>query len=352
MPRYVTGTPWGVRGNIPGARYWHYTPEVTVQYRINSQGLRADHDFALTKTPGTCRIAVFGDSLLMGYEVDLRDSFATQLEEQLRPLGISAEVLNFSVSGFGTAEMLRTYEGFARRFHPDLVIFSWHMTDLEDNVRSQLFRLDRGALQTADETYLPGVETQDFLMRIALYRFVSDHSQLYALLRERLGQFAKRLGFQLHQQRVAAKVRQGEDEDDVMHAAHVKANDELSSAIVEHAAGIVTKDGREFYLLEIPIRESRIEFRSSVDVLSDSVRSKLNIISPLDSFRQIARPDLKLYYERGEGHLTPLGVQLLAAETARTLARSTLNSSCRVPQSEAVSRGPQSRAYARQGRGQ
>jgi hypothetical protein len=352
MPRYVTGTPWGVRGNIPGARYWHYTPEVAVQYRINSQGLRADHDFALTKTPGTCRIAAFGDSLLMGYEVDLRDSFSTQLEEQLRALGISAEVLNFAVSGFGTAEMLRTYESFARRFHPDLVIFSWHMTDLEDNVRSQLFRLDNGALEPANETYLPGVKTQDFLMRIALYRFISDHSQLYALLRERLGQFAKRLGFQLHQQRVAAKVRQGEDEDDAMHAAHVKANDDLSSAIVEHASGIVAKDGREFYLLEIPIRESRIKFHSSVDVLSESVRSRLNIISPLTSFRQVARPELKLYYERGEGHLTPLGVQLLAAETARTLARSTLDSFCRAPQSQAASPGPRSSAFTQQGSNQ
>ena len=33
MPRYISGTDWGVRGNIPHARYWHHTPEIDVQYR-------------------------------------------------------------------------------------------------------------------------------------------------------------------------------------------------------------------------------------------------------------------------------------------------------------------------------
>jgi len=71
MPRYVTGTPWGVRGNIPNARYWNHTPEVDVEYRINGQGLRADRDYPLQKPAGTCRVAVFGDSFFFGIELDL-----------------------------------------------------------------------------------------------------------------------------------------------------------------------------------------------------------------------------------------------------------------------------------------
>ena len=72
MPRYITGTPWGVRGNIPHADYWHHTPEVDVEYRINGQGLRADRDYPLAKPPGVCRIAVFGDSFFFGLEADLK----------------------------------------------------------------------------------------------------------------------------------------------------------------------------------------------------------------------------------------------------------------------------------------
>ena len=125
MPRYITGTAWGVRGNIPNARYWHHTPEVDVQYRINGQGLRADRDYPLTKPPGTCRIGIFGDSFLFGLEVDMTQSFADRLEKRLIERGIPPEVLNFSVGGFGTAEMLQTYEQFGRNFDLDVVIFSW-----------------------------------------------------------------------------------------------------------------------------------------------------------------------------------------------------------------------------------
>ena len=112
LPRYVTGTPWGIRGNIPHAHYWHQTPEVKVEYRINGEGMRADLEYSFEKPAGTCRIAVvFGDSFLVGYELDLNDTFTTQLEQRLRARDSMREVLNFSVSGFGTAEMLRANTG-------------------------------------------------------------------------------------------------------------------------------------------------------------------------------------------------------------------------------------------------
>ena len=180
FPRYITGTPWGVRGNIPGAHYWHWSPEVDVEFRINRWGMRDDRDFALEKPPGTCRIAVFGDLFFMGYEVDLKDLFSARLEARLRSSGINVEVLNFSVSGFGTAEMLRTYEAFGRNFNPDLVIFQWHLSDPGDNVRSDLYRIVNGQLLPGSPTYLPSVEVQDVLMQSRVYRWVADHSQLYS----------------------------------------------------------------------------------------------------------------------------------------------------------------------------
>lgn len=332
MPRYVMATPWGVRANIPHAHYWHHTPEVTVEYRINGQGLRADRDYAPRTPAGTCRIAVFGDSLLMGYEVDLSDTFGAQLEQLLRSQGYRAEVLNFSVSGFGTAEMLRTYEAFARRFDPDIGIFSWHVTDLDDNARSGLYRLHEGELENANASYLPGVTIQDFLMRSKLYRVVADNSQLYALLRERLDIFGKRLLLQLRQSQATkvsvAQQDSEEDPDDAAHAAQVQAKVALSSAIVAHAAQVLAADGKEFYLLEIPIRVTRAQFRSSVNILSPEVRARVAIISPLTTFAAAARPDLKLFYERGEGHLTPVGVGLLAREAAKTLADSPRLATC------------------------
>ena len=335
MSRYITGTPWGVRGNIPNARYWHHTPEVDVQYRINSQGLRADRDYPLRKPDGTCRIAIFGDSFLVGYELDLRDTFAVRLEQQLRARGYRVEVLNFSVSGFGTAEMLRTYTEFARKFDPDVVLFSWHLTDVDDNVRSGLYRLrDDGQLEDTHANYLPGIATQDYLMRFRLYRFVSDNSQLYALLRERIGLFLKRFVTQLRQMHptshpapVAADAG-SEDEEDAARAAQSQANDDLSSAVVARAAQTVTADGKDFYMLEIPTRITRVKFRSSIDVLSADVRSHINVISPLAVFAKAARPDRKIYYERGHGHYTPYGVNLVVDETVNTMSSSARLATC------------------------
>jgi hypothetical protein len=163
MPRYVTGTPWGVRGNIPNATYWHQTPEVTVQYRINSQGMRADRDYSVAKPEGTCRVAVYGDSFFVGYELPYSQTYAVRLEQELQAAGIHAEVLNFSVSGFGQAEMLRAHERFGRKFDPDVVLFEWHSTDPDDNVRSGLYRLEHGTVTPTNATYLPSIAVQDRL---------------------------------------------------------------------------------------------------------------------------------------------------------------------------------------------
>lgn len=334
LPRYVVGTPWGVRGNMPNAHYWHHTPEVDVEYRINGEGLRADHDYSFRKPGGTCRVAVFGDSFFMGYELDLKDTFTTQLEELLRARGWRVEVLNFSVSGFGTAEMLHTYEAYARRFDPDIVLFSWHYSDVDDNVRSGLFRLRSDKLETANPTYIPGGAVQDLLLGSALYRFVADNSQLYTLLRDRVVVFTKQMLINLRQDRQQLNVAPendeggGADEDELAHAAQVKANIDLSSAIVAHAAQVVAADGRDFYLVEIPMRISRTKFRSTVEVLSASVRSTINIISPMTVFSKAARPDLKLYFELGHGHFTPRAARLLAEEAADTLSRSPRSSTC------------------------
>jgi hypothetical protein len=337
VPRYVVGAPWGVRGNMPNARYWHHTPEVDVEYRINSEGLRADRDYPFLKPKGTCRIAVFGDSFTMGYELDIHDTFTTRLEQLLRERGWRADVLNFSVSGFGTAEMLRTYEAYARKFDPDVVMFSWHYSDVDDNVRSGLYRLHAGTLENANPTYLPGGKAQNYLLRSRLYRFVADNSQLYTLLRDRAVVFTKQMLVNLRQESHAPNIAAeaddagGRDEDEEVRAAQKQANLDLSSAVVARAAQVVTMDGRDFYLIEIPTRISRIKFRSSVDVLSASVRANINIISPLAAFENAAQPDLKLYYELGHGHFTPAAAQLLAQEAVETLARSAHLSACASP---------------------
>jgi len=319
VPRYVTGTAWGIRGNIPNARYWHQTPEVKVQYRINSQGMRADREYPFQKPAGTCRIAVFGDSFLVGYELDLKDTFTTQLEQRLRAQGVRAEILNFSVSGFGTAEMLRAYEKFGRKFDPDLVLFEWHSTDPDDNVRSGLYRLDDGKIKVDRSQYLPGIRTQDSLMKFRLYRIIADNSHLYAFIRERVAGSVKRLLLTrrraLHGATTTAPGESAADNQGSSPARNWSSPDiKLSAALLIHAQHMVIAEHRDFYVVEIPNRTSRTQFRSTVERLPPDTRERLKIISPLAAFVRAARPDLKLYYEQGHGHLTPTGARILTEE--------------------------------------
>ncbi len=333
MPRYITGTPWGVRGNIPNARYWHHTAEVDVEYRINSEGLRADRDYPKRKSPGTCRIGIFGDSFLFGLEVDLHDSFADRLERRLQELGFPVEVLNFSVGGFGTAEMLQTYEQFGRKFDLDVVLFSWDTSDLTDNVRSDLYRLKNGKLERANREYLPAVNIQDMLMRHRLYRFVADHSQLYTFVRDRLSLLLKmRLQSERKQSLTAADLGEAEGgatslDDDLDELQHRNKID-LSAAILTHADDVVTSSGADFYLLDIPARLSRTEFASPLEILPAAVSSRLKIISPLAALSRAARPDLKLFYEKGQGHFTPTGIGILVQEAVKSIASSPRLASC------------------------
>jgi hypothetical protein len=333
MPRYIRGTAWGVRGNIPNARYWHHTSEVDVQYRINGQGLRADHDYPLRKPPGTCRIGIFGDSFLFGLEVDIRDSFADRLERRLKKRGFAVEVLNFSVGGFGTAEMLQTYEQFGRNFGLDVVIFSWDTSDLDDNVRSNLYRLKSGKLERANTEYLPAVNVQDMLIQYRLYRFIADHSELYTFVRDRISTFLK-MRIKSERKQSLSVADAGEEEggppspdNDIDELQHRNKID-LSAAILTHVDDVVTSSGADFYVLDIPARLSRIEFASPLGVLPETVRSRLKIISPLSALSKAARPDLKLYYEKGQGHFTPTGVGILVDEAVKGIVSSPRLASC------------------------
>ena len=333
MPRYVSGTAWGVRGNIPNARYSHHTPETSVEFRINSQGMRADREYPFKPLAGVCRIAVFGDSFFMGYELDLRDAFPAQLEGALSRRGIRAEALNFSVSGFGTAEMLRAYEGYARKFEPDLVLFQWQSSDLDDNVRAGLYRLEQGRLVVAATSYLPAVELQDYLMEFWVYRTLADHSHLYAFFRERLGRFAKEFLADLRRGRHAAAV-----DTTLAPLAPVAASavnvetsgrEVLAAAILRRAQDEVAGDGRQFAVVEVPDQLGATTFGSSWARLPPQSVAGIPVVLPLSSFDTLAATGERLYFDRGSFHLTPPATRVLADLAAEQLTRIGLPERCK-----------------------
>ncbi len=123
---------------LPGAEGW-YRKEGLAYVRINSDGLR-DREHTITKPEGTFRIAVIGDSYCEAFSVSLEQAFWSVMGKKLEECGAfprkRIEVINFGVSGYGTAQELLTLREKAWRYSPDLVLVAVTTNnDITDNSR-------------------------------------------------------------------------------------------------------------------------------------------------------------------------------------------------------------------------
>jgi len=132
--------PDGSRGYAlrPGMEGW-YRKEGQSYVRINSDGLR-DREHSKAKPPNTFRIAVLGDSYPEAFQVPLENAFWMVMQPQLQGCGAlggkQIEVLNFGVSGYGTAQELITLREHVWDYSPDLVVLTVTTNnDVTDNSR-------------------------------------------------------------------------------------------------------------------------------------------------------------------------------------------------------------------------
>lgn len=320
MPRYVTGAPYGVRMGMAHMRFQQTTEETRAEIRTNGRGIRADREIPYEKPAGTCRILLLGDSLLVGYEVDLEDSFAYLLERRLQAEGYHCEVVNLAVSGFGTAEMLVTLREEGLKYLPDLVVLSSHVTDLDDNVRASLFRLDGGGKPIRDRPeFLPGIALSDRLSSNAAYRWIVENSQLYSALRERASRAVKAamVNFRRPQQKKQTAAT-GVAVADPSQAYAWR----LTLALQEEARKVSEAAGARFCVLEFPFSAARTQIVRMMPDYAPGDAARLHVVSPLERLRAASGADHKLFFEKGHGHLTPAGNRVVAdrfyEETVRT----------------------------------
>lgn len=304
MPRYVCATDFGIRGNEPNRQYWQKTPECRVLISTNSKGIRAEEEIPYEKPAGVKRIVVLGDSFGMGYEVDLKDSFTQQMVRYLEQNGITAEVVNLSVSGHGNAEELIMLQEEGLKYDPDMVLLEWHSTDLDDNVRSNLFAIEDGRLVRKAKTYLPGVEVQKTLFQFRAYRFVGENSQFYSFFREWAAGKVKKILVTLHRSEMNLP-------EENRQAAADKAKEyreNLTVALLKKIKQECYQRKISFLVLDIPRVRGRAEFWS-VFPREKSVPLNLDYYCPIQDFEKMS--GAKLYSEKSHGHLTPLGCEVV-----------------------------------------
>lgn len=174
-----------------GAEGW-YREEGKAFVRINSDGWR-DRERMPAKPPNVVRIAVLGDSFMEAVQVDLDATFASQLERALNSCQAYgtrvAEVLNFGVSSYGTAQQLLTLKERVARYTPDVVLLAFlPSNDVRNNSKKlegwkarPFFELREGKL-VLDASFLgdPGFQERK---RSAVIEAQLDRLRLYQLWR-------------------------------------------------------------------------------------------------------------------------------------------------------------------------
>jgi lysophospholipase L1-like esterase len=135
---YMTDQERGIalRPNVEG---W-YRREGKQYVRINSDGLR-DREHSKEKPANRLRIAVIGDSYAEALQVPVESAFWAVMERRLQECqalgGREVEVINFGVSGYGTAQELITLRRHVWDYKPDIVVLAVTTNnDITDNSRA------------------------------------------------------------------------------------------------------------------------------------------------------------------------------------------------------------------------
>jgi hypothetical protein len=127
---------YGLRPGAAGL----YRKEGRSYVRISSDGLR-DQEHTITKPANTLRIALVGDSYPEALAVPLEQTFWWVMKGKLAECdaasGKAIEIINFGVSGYGTAQELLTLREKVWKYSPDVVMLAVTTNnDVTDNSRA------------------------------------------------------------------------------------------------------------------------------------------------------------------------------------------------------------------------
>jgi len=127
---------WSGRPGAQGV----FLDEGNAEVRISSAGLR-DREHSIAKPANVWRVAVLGDSFTEAAQVAEDKRFTSVVERLLTGCeaggGRRVEVLNFGVSGFGTAQEYLLLRDRVLRYAPDVVVLAFLPgNDITDNLRA------------------------------------------------------------------------------------------------------------------------------------------------------------------------------------------------------------------------
>lgn len=316
-----------------GPRPWPVEFEARVE--INSLGLRGPEIAALP--PEGYRVMLLGDSMVAGFEVPWKETFAARIEALLRAeFQFPVQVINAGVRGYGTDQSYLYYKERGQLLKPDLVIFLHGGNDEADDVTLHRMRrlFGKGALAPEpdgdlrqvgypipdyplcsewllDSRYEPRrVDTPLESSICRAQTLLADRSALFTFFSQRIQQSPRLLIFlyQLGSPASGAERLPAMDPvDPGGDPADVAPRTELTAAIMRALAREVRSRGSELMLVVIPAFWPDLDPR---DFVSDAVTT-FEIRDDLDQ---------DVYHYVHDSHLSPRGHELVAKRLAPAIA--------------------------------
>lgn len=232
----------------------------------NSHGLRALREYTYEKPSGVKRILLLGDSFFWGYGVD--DEYV--ISEVLQGMaGQKVEVINGSVTGYGTDQQLLWLVERGLRYRPDMVVASFFGNDLDEIAFSvyygypkPYFVIEKGRpvlknipVPDTRETRRKGFEEPDTTFG-RLKRFLRYNCHTYQFIVGRLNsipwlrQFFLKIGIAEEFTRALPGVP--------FHKLEPDKVDELYSALILEIKRVTEEAGARLLLVYIPEREDTL----------------------------------------------------------------------------------------------
>ena len=338
---------------LAGARGW-YREEGEAFITINRDGLR-DREHGKGKPPNTVRIAILGDSMAEALQVPLESTFWSVLERQLKSCkafgGRDVEIMNFGVSGYGTAQEFLTFRHRATAYSPDVTVLAFYAgNDVRNNSkelepsRLRPFYSIQGGNLVLDNSFLSDRDYLSLKSNFDKRRFLFDF-RTFQLIRKLKSVFEQWEGGQVVATRDTS-IEPGLD-GNVFLAPTTKAWKDawqITERLIVAIRDEVVAGGGRFLVLSIPIGiqvdpnpEIRNRFMRNLHVddlwypetrtREFAEREKVDTITLGRTFQSYAETNQVYLYgfkntRPGTGHLNENGHRLIGESIAKHLCQS------------------------------
>jgi hypothetical protein len=334
--RYLYPQPMGVwhqdRDGL--ALHWPglvtYLPQFGLSVSFNSAGMR-DGEHSVEKAAGVFRVLVLGDSFIEALQVPFEESFPSLLQGDLaRRADRPVEVINASVSGWGTDDELKYLTTYGRRWKPDLIVVAMTLyNDISDNLRERFHTLKNGALVER-----PGTRASFIDFKVTeLKGFLATRFHLYqVLIRAKRARETQVEARQL-QSHVGSLFHDGTD-------AQMSRGLELTERLLERMRAIATAENSRVIVVLIPLGvqlspRQFAEFTGAPDgsrpgpqieqpqrlLKRIGERAGVEVIDLLPGFKEWAAAGGDALYLSRDGHWDRPGHRLAATITGAELVR-------------------------------